>query len=159
MLQYNGKRRLSAEELLKHPFLCKNVRDFTKIDTRRVSKKITNNKDLNINVKQNKTIWSIFNEEKQLANIKGAKDLPAPEGPIGEDYNVRNKRSKTEKNIPRIPHNTHIIPIKTKIIKKQIHLNIHLLIVIYQEEHPFMVKICIQICQEINKCQECKCPE
>ena len=107
MLQYNGKKRLSAEELLKHPFLSKNVRDFTKIDTRRVSKKITNNKDLNINVKRNQTIWSIFNEEKQLANIKGAKDLPAPEGPIGEDYNVRNKRSKTEKNIPRMPHNTH----------------------------------------------------
>ena len=52
-------------------------------------------------------IWSIFNEEKQLANIKGSKDLQAPEGPIGEDYNVRNKRSKTEKNIPRIPNNTH----------------------------------------------------
>lgn len=51
MLQYKGEDRLSSDELYKHPFLTKNIRDFTKIDTRRVQRKI--NKDgLNINVKK-----------------------------------------------------------------------------------------------------------
>jgi serine/threonine protein kinase len=72
MLQYNSKNRLSAAQLAQHPFLTKNVRDFQRIDTKKVSKKIGNN-GLNINVKQNQTIWSIFNQddEKILLNIKG----------------------------------------------------------------------------------------
>ena len=79
MLQYDGNNRLSAAELSKSPFLTKRVSDFTKIDTRRVSRKI-NNKGLNINVKKNQTIWAIFNEEdeKKLVNIRGGRDLPVP---------------------------------------------------------------------------------
>ena len=97
MLQYDGNNRLSAAELSKSPFLTKRVSDFTKIDTRRVSRKI-NNKGLNINVKKNQTIWAIFNEEdeKKLVNIRGGRDLPVP-----EDTFVTNKRRKTDTNIPR----------------------------------------------------------
>ena len=100
MLQYNGDNRLSAEELAQHDFLTKRISDFTKIDTRRVSKKITN-KGLNINVKQNQTIWAIFNEEdeKNLLNIRGGKNLP--HHIKKEDLNIRNKRANTDKNIPR----------------------------------------------------------
>ena len=107
MLQYESDNRLSAEELAKHPFLTKRVNDFTKINTKQVSRKI-DNKGLNINVKKNQTIWAIFNEEdeKKLVNIKGGRDLPAPEGPIAGDY-TRNKRSRTETNIPRIPYNNN----------------------------------------------------
>ena len=105
MLQYDGNNRLSADELAKHPFLTKRVSDFSKINTKQVSRKV-DNKGLNINVKQNQTIWAIFNEEdeKRLVNIKGGRDYPAPDGPISEDA-TRNKRSKTETNIPRIPYN------------------------------------------------------
>ena len=104
MLQYKGERRLSADELSKHPFLTKRVNEFTKIDTQRAQRKI-DNRGLNINVKKNQTIWSIFNpdSEKILVNIRGARDFPASEGPISE-Y-PPNKRSKTEKNIPRMPYN------------------------------------------------------
>ena len=107
MLQYDPNNRLSAEELAKHPFLTKRTSDFTKINTKQVSRKI-DNKGLNINVKKNQTIWAIFNEEdeKKLVNIKGGRDLPAPEGPIVDDY-TRNKRSRTETNIPRIPYNNY----------------------------------------------------
>ena len=109
MLQYNGECRLSAEELSKHPFLIKNVNDLTKINIKKVSKKI-DAKGLNINVKRNQTIWAIFNkeDEEKLINIKGGRDLPAPEGPISEEYTHRNKRSKTEKNIPRIQDNKNV---------------------------------------------------
>ena len=64
MLQYKGEDRLSSEDLYKHPFLTKNVRDFKKIDTRKVQRKMSSN-GLNINVKKNQTIWGIFNEEDE----------------------------------------------------------------------------------------------
>ena len=74
MLQYKSEKRLSAAELANHPFLTKNVKDFKKIDTKKVSKKIGKN-GLNINIKNNQTIWSIFNEEdeKKLLNINKEK--------------------------------------------------------------------------------------
>jgi len=40
MLKYNSKLRLSADELSKHPFLNKNVNEFTKIDLSRIADKI-----------------------------------------------------------------------------------------------------------------------
>ena len=98
MLQYDSNLRLNAEELSVHPFLTKRVNEFNKIDTKRAQKKI-DNKGLNINVKQNKTIWAIFNEddEKKLVNIKGGRDMPAPEGPLSEDYDYGIRKAQTEK--------------------------------------------------------------
>ena len=64
MLQYNSENRLTSEELAMHPFLTKRIKEFTKIDTKRASKKI-DNRGLNINVKANQTIWAIFNEEDE----------------------------------------------------------------------------------------------
>ena len=55
MLQYNGQKRLSANELARHHFLTKNVKDFEPIDVRKVSNKI-NQKNLKINIRRNKTI-------------------------------------------------------------------------------------------------------
>ena len=75
MLQYEPENRLSAAELYQHPFLQKSPVDFRKIDIKRVSKKI-DHKGLNINIKKNQTIWSIFNEsdEQLLLSIKGGKE-------------------------------------------------------------------------------------
>ena len=97
MLQYDGKSRLSASELIKHPFLTKNVKDFTRIDTRQVSRKVRNN-ELNINIKKNQTIWAIFNEEdeKKLLNINNGREGPIPEDSSGK------KRALTDKTIPRM---------------------------------------------------------
>ena len=104
MLQYDGKNRLTSQELATHPFLTKNVRDFTKIDTRRAKKKINNNV-LNINVKRNQTIWGIFEEddEKKLIGINHKNiGAPQPISPIGENQYDINKKMQTEKNIPRM---------------------------------------------------------
>ena len=70
MLQFNSEKRLSCNELSRHYFLTKNVNDFQPIDLRKVSNKVNKN-NLNVNIKRNSTIWSIFNEddEKQLINI------------------------------------------------------------------------------------------
>ena len=121
MLQYDGANRLNATELAQHPFLTKRVSEFSRIDTRKVSKKI-NNKGLNINVKQNQTIWAIFNEEdeKKLLNIKGGKDKP--NRPI-EEYDVRNRRANTEKTIPKILNkNPQFVNINNNNIQK-VHTN------------------------------------
>ena len=70
MLQYNALKRLSAEQLSKHHFLTKNLNEFEPIDVQKISKKISQNK-LKVNIKRNKTIWSIFNEEDEdkLINV------------------------------------------------------------------------------------------
>ena len=107
MLQYEGVNRLSAEELSKHPFLTKSINDFTKFNSRKISKKESDN-SLNINDKTNKTIWEIFNgeDERQLINIRGDRDLPSPEGPIGiENSKKKYKKSKTSKSLNTIINN------------------------------------------------------
>ena len=81
MLQYDGKKRLTINQLVKHPFLTKNFESFTKLNLR----KFGNNNQLNINIKKNRTIWSIFNQEDEnkLISISGfynnSNDLPIKE--------------------------------------------------------------------------------
>lgn len=107
MLQYKGEKRLSADDLYKHPFLTKNVRDFRKIDTRRVSGKI-NQDGLNINVKKNQTIWGIFNKnvENQLIGINTNNMYQVPLNPIPEyPYPQDTRRQNSDVNIPRNPQN------------------------------------------------------
>lgn len=60
MLQYDPDIRLNAEELSKHDFLCKNVRHFLRIDINKFKKYIKDEK-LCINVKEDRTLWNMFN--------------------------------------------------------------------------------------------------
>ena len=62
MLQYDSKYRLNSEELLKHPFLTKNVSEFTKMNTTKALKK--ENKDNDI--QKNNSIWSILMMKKNF---------------------------------------------------------------------------------------------
>ena len=77
MLQYDSKMRLSAEELKKHPFLTKNVSEFTKMNTDRATKKPEND------LKKNKSIWAIYNDEEKYVNIQGGQNLSM--APIAEE--------------------------------------------------------------------------
>ena len=54
MLQYDPNYRLNAKELKKHPFLIKNIKDFSYINSKRATK--------DDKIKKNKSIWAIFNE-------------------------------------------------------------------------------------------------
>ena len=71
MLQYDPNKRLTAGELLKHDFLVKNVKDFTPIDRKKIEKKISGN-DIKINIKDNKTVWEIFNKDNKNQNTNNA---------------------------------------------------------------------------------------
>ena len=83
MLQYKPERRLNIEQLANHNFLKKNVNDFEKIDLQKVNKNLVKSK-LKLNVKENGTIWALFNDEDEdkLMKIKGndfATDMPIAE--------------------------------------------------------------------------------
>jgi serine/threonine protein kinase len=99
MLQYDAANRYSASELSKHPFLRKRVSEFSKIDTKRASRKI-DRKGLNINVKKNNTIWGIFNEDDEVKLTS----IIYEENPINEQVhmNIKNKQ-KTLKNYDKRP--------------------------------------------------------
>ncbi len=108
MLQYNAKKRLSANELARHHFLTKNVNNFESIDVKKVTNKIKNN-NIKVNIKKNNTIWSIFNEEDEnkLINIPG-NDLNSIEHPIKdeeeEEFNQPLYPDNKRRNTERIPH-------------------------------------------------------
>ena len=66
MLQYEGNNRLTADQLSRHAFLTKNVKDFTPLSLNKTNK-VMNTKKLN------QSIWVIFgaNDENKLMNIAG----------------------------------------------------------------------------------------
>jgi hypothetical protein len=69
MLQYKGENRLSAEELSKHDFLVKDVKNFDNINFQLMSNKIKNGM-LNFNIKHNSTIINyIKDDEKCLPKL------------------------------------------------------------------------------------------
>ena len=68
MLQYDSKKRLTIEELSEHDFLKKDVKDFSKIDLDLICSKIVKSK-ININIKNNKSVWDIFNDEQKLSAL------------------------------------------------------------------------------------------
>ena len=79
MLQYESSKRLTSEELSKHPFLTLDVKDFHSIDMKKVEKKLDKSK-IKINSKMNKSIWAIFNadDEEKLRDIDGKGNDYAP---------------------------------------------------------------------------------
>ena len=97
MLQYNPQKRLNASELSKHAFLVKSVHDFKRINLNKVSKKVYGG-ELNINIRENKTIWNIFNEEdeRQLNNIPG--NFLPEETPISESQYIDDIDQTGKKN-------------------------------------------------------------
>ena len=90
MLQYNGEKRLSAEELLNHPFLSKKVKDFSKPNFEKISYKIING-ELEINIKNNKSIWLLFNEEEKNKDIPNSSNFQT----INSNENIKINRLNT----------------------------------------------------------------
>ncbi len=95
MLQYESNKRLTCEQLSKHSFLTKDIKNFHKIDLKKVSGKVSGTA-LKINVKQNKSIWAIFNaeDENKLSKIGGTEFTE----PIEEKDEEENKNSSTNPN-------------------------------------------------------------
>ena len=71
MLQYDPKKRLSAQELSQHQFLTKNTEEFKTVDTSQISYKINKNGELILNIINNETIKRLypFNPNKEKNEI------------------------------------------------------------------------------------------
>ena len=71
MLQYDPKCRLTAEELSRHHFLTRDIREFSSININEVRNNLTEDDKLKINVKKNQSIWAIFNNTDDLDEVPG----------------------------------------------------------------------------------------
>jgi hypothetical protein len=102
MLKYNSKFRLSADELSKHPFLNKSVDDFTYINLKNVSKKVSYG-DLYINIKDNKTICSVINKEgEKQFNIDSTDLLPKEKKDTNNNpVDIKDERRFPQDTIPK----------------------------------------------------------
>ena len=82
MLQYDPKKRLTAEQLSNHKFLTRDYKDLTKMNLSNVNKHIYGN-NLRINSKKNGSIWVIFEEnEESLSSIPSEMDEIGEPKPI-----------------------------------------------------------------------------
>ena len=75
MLQKDDTKILSVFQLSRHEFLNNDVKEFHPIDLEKISKNLDSNRlNININIKDNSLIWSIFNsnsESLKNSNEKG----------------------------------------------------------------------------------------
>ena len=128
MLQYDGKRRLTAAQLSRHDFLNKDLKNFQSIDLQKVSKKV-DDKGLNINVKSNATIWSIFNADSEslLTSIAGHKFIKPIDEKEEIEFENQNKLAATikgsfvqlpSKGIPGNPVDTKVTGMTEDEMKK-----------------------------------------
>ena len=99
MLQYDSNKRLSAFELLNHDFLKKNVKEFQTLDVNQVKDKVRG-KVMNINIRQNNTIWEVFNEDHNDFNKK---DI------LRREMNEKVKFTKPIKTMPNFEYNENIL--------------------------------------------------
>ena len=85
MLQYDSKKRLSAEQLSHHNFLKKPYSELTKINVKEASSKIIGSQ-IKINSKQNQSIWVIFETEEENLDYVSSDmiDMPKKENNNGE---------------------------------------------------------------------------
>jgi serine/threonine protein kinase len=98
MLQYDSISRLNIEQLAAHPFLTKNVNEFKSIDLRAVSNKLDDKKEIVIDVKNNTSIWAIFNkeDENKLMGINPGNLTPINEN--NENHRNRSQERKQQNN-------------------------------------------------------------
>ena len=103
MLQYDSKIRLSADELSRHYFLTKNIKDFTRIDINKIKNNLTEDDEIKINVKKNQSIWAIFNNEEALDEVPGyiVNEKEDSLTPISESGNPSENNNNMNNNIPK----------------------------------------------------------
>ena len=116
MLQYDSSQRLSAKELMNHPFLLKNVEDFSYIDLKKVAHKMKYS-ELYINIKENQTISSLVNvvnkEGENQFNIMTNDLFPIETGSIylannNEPDQIKPKDQKENQDInSQLTYNTY----------------------------------------------------
>ena len=110
MLQYDLKKRLSAEQLLNHNFLKKPYSELTKINIKEASKNIVGSQ-IRINSKKNQSIWAIFEtEEENLDDISSEMyEIPPENDNMAKTNNyIKDEEDKDRKKGDTIDKRTDI---------------------------------------------------
>ena len=123
MLQNDPKKRASAVELSKHPFLTKNPDDFKTIDTSKIDYKIDKHGILTLNIINNETIRKVFpfhnlNINLDLISDKFSKKYQneiIKEQPIQENTEEENDKSDSKERIHEKIDMANIIDNKNRI--------------------------------------------
>ncbi len=96
MLKYDPKKRFSAEQLFRHQFLNKNVKDFHKINLNHIKENVIGSK-IKMNTKLEQSIWDIFEEgncsgiQKRYENYDDGKEtIKKIEGKDKNDNGIKN---------------------------------------------------------------------
>ena len=97
MLQYDFKKRLTAEQLYRHKFLNKNFKDLQRINLKEIKNHIAGSK-IRINTKLNQSIWNVFGDGhcSTILEDVGSEDMIDPSsdsstdnsGKIGNDVDI-----------------------------------------------------------------------
>ena len=98
MFQYDSEKRLNIDELSKHEFLTKNIRHFVRIDINNVQKYIKNGK-LMISIKEDKTLWNLFNSKYNKALDMIPEDTEVSESVLNTIVNYKDKNNSKEEEI------------------------------------------------------------
>jgi serine/threonine protein kinase len=128
MLQYDPKCRLTAEELSRHHFLTREIKDFTSININEVKDKINEDGKLEINVKKNQSIWAIFNNKDDLDEVPGyileKSEKDKFLAPIAEFDNLNiNGNSNTPSNNQNNSNNMSGAPIPNQMSNNIMNIN------------------------------------
>ena len=102
MLQYDYKKRLSAEQLYRHKFLIMNFKDLHKINLNEIKKNVMGSR-ININTKMNQSIWDVFGDGGViLEEYEGESDVDEtkPDEDNEENDKIDDQKGK-ENNIVR----------------------------------------------------------
>ena len=98
MFQYDSEKRLNADELSKHEFLTKNIRHFIRIDINNIKNYIKNGK-LIISIKEDKTLWNLFNSKYNKALDIIPEDTEVSESVLNNIVNYKDKNNSKEDEI------------------------------------------------------------
>ena len=104
MIQYDPKARLSCEELSRHPFLTKDVKDFTSIDVKTKDGEDMIKIDFKESKSIHKSIWAFYKEsdEEKLIKISGYdfdKDKHENKEPIKRTNSQEKRDINTDNNM------------------------------------------------------------
>ena len=99
MLQYDFKKRLTAEQLYRHKFINKNYKDLNKIDLGELNNKNIKGSKIKINSKVNQSIWDVFGNG-QCSVILEEYYYPGDDSSFEENPNTKGKKGGKENEVP-----------------------------------------------------------
>ena len=97
MLQYDFKKRLTAEQLYRHKFINKKYKDLNKIDLRELKKKNIKGSKIKVNSKVNQSIWDVFGNGQCSVILE---EYPGDDSSFEENPNTKGKKGGKENEVP-----------------------------------------------------------